>query len=91
VKTIVALSREICTSVVLAAEDHADLEAPVCARHWKTAVGVVTWETSGDHEHREPFCPGCAWDVQCEAMRAATFAPPIVSALTSELAWSVAA
>lgn len=69
--------------LVLGAEDHSDLTSGVCARHWKTAVGVVTWETADDHERREPFCPMCAWDVQFEAMQMSTFSPPVVSALAT--------
>lgn len=79
--SIIAPPREIRTSLVLAAEDHSDLEAPMCARHWRAAVGVVTWEIGDDHERREPFCRECAWDVQSEALLYQPFTPPIVSAV----------
>lgn len=77
-------------TLVVSAEDHADLEAPMCSRHWRAAVGVVTWESSADHERREPFCRECAWDVQSEALLSTPFTPPVVSAidLDSDRAWA---
>lgn len=90
----ISFAQETCarTSLVLAAEDHADLEAPMCTRHWRAAVGVVTWETSDDHERREPFCATCAWDVMSTALLCQPFVPPVVSVLDLDLhrEWSVA-
>ena len=87
--TSIASRREICTVaadvLAMASEDHADLEAPTCSRHWRAAVGVVTWETRDDHERREPFCRECAWDVQSEALLARPFAPPVVSAVDLDI------
>lgn len=68
-----------------------DVPDPRCARHWTRAVGGVVWETADDHEHRELFCPACAWDVQSEAMLSEPFAPPVLFAIGLDLhrEWAV--
>jgi hypothetical protein len=71
--------RDIPAAVVLSSDQSSDLEAPTCAAHWRAAVAVITWETFGDHEQREPVCPTCCWDVMAQALLSHPFTPPVLT------------
>jgi hypothetical protein len=68
------------TSVILApARYDLDLDDPTCTVCGYHAVGMVEFETNGDHERRDAFCANHAVDVQAGALISDPFTPPVVT------------
>jgi hypothetical protein len=88
--TVTAPSR---TSIVLApARYPVDLDDPTCTVCGYHAVGMVEFETNGDHERRDSFCSAHAVDCQTAALIADPFTPPVVTFFNLDLyrPWQVA-